>query len=289
MKNLLIPVLAIATLTASAQKLPAPSPLGKVEQLVGLTNISVSYSRPSMKGRKIFGELVPHDKVWRTGANLNTIVEVSGPVMIEGQELAPGQYSLFTIPGPDVWEVIFNKNIELQGEGDRKDEEDVLRVKAKAVKAETMETFTILFDNVKDDRAEMQLRWENTLVRIGLHADATEMSMANIREALADPNADFRAFHSSARFLLDRNMMPQEALKYAQKSVELDRKFWNVHTLALAHAANGQYNDAIAAAEESMKMAQDVEYDAYVKLNRDKIAEWQKPAPVGKVTNAPKQ
>jgi hypothetical protein len=276
MKTLIAPALMLAAITVEAQKLPAPSPLGKVEQLVGLTNITVEYSRPAMKGRKIFGDLVPFDKVWRTGANLNTIIEFTGPVTVEGQELAEGKYSLFTIPGQQSWEVIFNKNIELQGEGDRKDEEDVLRVKVPVGKMETMENFTILFDNVKDDKAELQLRWENTMVKIGIHADATEMSMNNIREALEKPDADFRAFHSSARFLLDRNMMPEEALKYAQRSVELDKKFWNQHTLALALAANGRHKDAIQAAEESRKMAEEIKYDSYVKINQEKIDEWKK-------------
>ncbi len=272
----------LATLTTSAQDLPKPSPLGKVEQVVGLTNVSVSYSRPSAKGREIFGDLVPYGQVWRTGANLNTIIEISGPITVEGKELTAGKYSLFTVPGQDAWEVIFNKNIELSGEGDRKDEEDVLRVKVAAEKGETMETFTILFDNVKDDKAEMHLRWANTLVRVDLHADATDMSMANIKEALAKPDADFRAFHNSARFLIDRNMMPEEALKYAKKSTELSKTFWNVHTLALAHAANGQHKEAIAAAEESIKLSKEANYDAYVKINEAKIEEWRKAAPAGK-------
>ena len=281
MKNFIIPALMLATLSASAQDLPKPSPFGKVEQVVGLTNISVEYSRPSMKGREIFGGLVPYDKVWRTGANLNTIIEFSGPVKIEGKDLAAGKYSLFTIPGQQSWEIIFNKNIELSGEGDRKDEEDALRVKVPAGKGDNFETFTILFDNVKDDKAELQLRWATTVAKVNIHADAMDMSMANIKEALAKPDADFRAYHNSARFLIDRNMMPKEALQYAQKSTELEKTFWNVHTLALAHAANGQYDKAIAAAEESKKMAEEIKYDAYVKINDEKIAEWKKASATG--------
>lgn len=282
MKNLLLPALLLASLTVHAQDLPKPSPFGKVEQVVGLTNISVEYSRPSMKGREIFGGLVPYDQVWRTGANLNTIIELSGPVKVEGKDLAAGKYSLFTIPGKESWEVIFNKNIELNGEGDRKDEEDVLRVKVPAGKGDNFETFTILFDNVKDDKAELQLRWANTVAKVNIHADAKDMSLANIKEALAKPDADFRAYHNSARYLIDRNMMPKEALQYAKKSTEMEKTFWNMHTLALAYAANDQYKEAIAAAEESRKMAEEIKYDAYIKLNNEKIAEWQRSTPATK-------
>ena len=276
MKNFLIPALMLATITVNAQDLPAPSPKGKVEQVVGLTNITVEYSRPSMKDRKIFGELVPFDKVWRTGANLNTMITFDGPIKIEGQEVAAGTYSIFTIPGQDAWQLILNKNIEAHGEGDRKEEEDVLKVKVPAGKSETFETFTILFDNVKNDKAEMQLRWENTMVKVNIHADATEKAMANIKEALAKPDANFGAYHGAARFYLEREMDAKQALEYAQKSVSMDKKFWNQHTLALAFAKNGQHKEAIAAAEESMKLAEEAKADNYVKMNREKIAEWQK-------------
>ncbi len=274
MKNLLIPALMLATITVSAQDLPAPSPKGKVEQVVGLTNISVEYSRPSMKGRKIFGDLVPFDKVWRTGANLNTMISFDGPVKIEGQTVEAGTYSIYTIPGAETWQVILNKNIEGHGEGDRKEEEDVLKVKVPAGRSETFETLTILFDNVKNDKAEMQLRWENTLVKVNIEADATEKAMANIKEALAKPDAGFGAYHGAARFLLERDMDAKLALEYAKKSVSLEKKFWNQHTLALALAKNGQHKEAIAAAEESMKLAEEAKADNYVKMNKEKIAEW---------------
>jgi hypothetical protein len=286
MRTLLFPAFALASLVISAQDLPQPSPMGKVEQVVGLTTVQVEYARPSMKGRKIFGELVPFGKVWRTGANLNTTIEFNGPVVIEGNKLAGGKYSLFTIPGEGTWTIILNKNTGLWGEGDRKEEEDVLQVKVPVRKGETMETLTILFDKVNDDRAEVQIRWENIIVPINIHADATDQAMANIKEALAKPDADFRAYHGSARFLLDRGMMLEEALKYAQKSVELDKKFWNLHTLALLQAKNGRIEEAISTAQESLKMAEEAKYDAYIKMNREKIAEWQgaKPAPAGKAT-----
>lgn len=277
MKQLFFSTLLLAPLFAVAQKLPQPSPSGSVEQVIGLTTVEVDYSRPSAKGRTIFGELVPFGKVWRTGANKCTTLKTDGVLMVEDQKLAPGIYSVFTIPTADTWVVIFNSDTSLWGEEDRKDSADVLRVKVMRSKtAEPTETFTIGFGQVKDDRANLELRWENTLVSIKLHADATEQAMTNIKAALADPKADFRTYNGSARFCVDRKLNLPLALTWAEKSVGLERKFWNVHTYALALGANGKYTEAITAAEESMKLAQAAKYDAYVTMNKEKIEEWSK-------------
>jgi len=276
MKHFVLSAALLATCSINAQDLPSPSPKGEVEQVVGLTKIEVEYNRPSVRGRKIFGELVPYDKVWRTGANLNTTIEFDGTVLFGGQKIEAGTYSLFTIPGADSWTIILNKNTELWGEEDRKEEEDVLQVKVKPVKSEFTETLSFGFDAVKDDKARLDLRWEEVRVSVDLHADATEQAIKNIETAINDEKADFRTFNGSARFLVDRNMQPDAALKYATRSVELERKFWNLHTLALAQAQNGDFKSAIATAQESLKMADEAKYDAYVKMNKDKIAEWSK-------------
>jgi len=275
MKNLLIASLFIASATAVAQDLPQPSPKGRVEQVVGLTNVSIDYSRPSAKGRMIFGDLVPYDKVWRTGANGCTTIEIDGPVLVEGSKLAAGIYSLFTIPSEENWVIIFNSDTSLWGEEDRKDSLDVLSVKVPRRKSsEFTETFTIAFEEVKDDKARIDLRWENILASVNIHADATDKALVNIKLAMAKPDAGFRVYASSARFLVDRNIMRGEALEWAEKSVSMERKFWNVYTLALALAQNGKYPQAITAAEESMKLAQEAKYDAYVKMNKERIEEW---------------
>ncbi len=267
-------VALFATMAVSAQELPQPSPKGEVEQIVGLTTIEVEYSRPSAKGRKIFGDLVPFGEMWRTGANMSTTIELDSDVMVEGALLPKGKYSLFTTPTPDTWVITFNKNPELGGVDERKAEEDVLTVKVPSGKCEMTETFTIGFADVKDDKAVLELSWENTKVRVSLFADATKQALMNIKEAVNKPDADYRVFNSCARFLVDRNLEPQSALKYAMKSVEKERKFWNLHTLALAQAQNGQYQEAIATAEQSIRMAQEAKYEAYVKLNKEKIDEW---------------
>lgn len=272
MKTLLLPALLLTVAPAFAQDLPQPSPSGEVEQVIGLTKVQVEYSRPSVRTRAVFGGLVPYDQVWRTGANKATEFETDGPIEIEGKMLEAGKYSLFTIPHEGSWEVIFNKNTELWGEGDRKPEEDVLTVKVKSEPTEFTETFTIGFANVIDDDALLELRWDKTKATVKIHADSKKKAMENIKVALADPAADYRAYAGSAKYLVDHKMMPAEALKYAEKSVGLEKKYWNTHTLALAYAENGNITKAVETANMSMELAKAAKADAYILKNEELIA-----------------
>ncbi|MCB0790995.1 MAG: DUF2911 domain-containing protein [Flavobacteriales bacterium] len=275
MKTTLTTVLLGATMTAlQAQDLPKPSPLGHVEQIVGLTKVSVDYSRPSQRGRKVFGELVPFDEIWRTGANQCTRISFDGPVQFGGKDVPAGTFALFTVPGTKEWTFILNKNTELWGASDHKQEEDILRVAVEAGGCDRTETFTIDLADVTDDGAMLQLRWENTCVGVPIKADATERGMANIREALSKPDADYRAYNSSATFYLDRGMSAEQALEWAQKSVSLEKKYWNLHTLARAQAASNMTKEAVKTAEESMALAQEAGEAGYVKKNKDAIEQW---------------
>ena len=150
-------------------KKPQPSPTATFSQKVGLTDVSITYSRPSKKGRTIFGELVPYDKLWRTGANAATKITFSYNVKIAGKDLPAGSYALFTIPGENEWTVIFNKDHAQRGTGNYKESEDALRVKIKSTKiAETVETFQINIEDNKPNSAIIELLWESTLVQIPL-------------------------------------------------------------------------------------------------------------------------
>lgn len=277
MKRFLTAAALAAPVLLAAQKLPQPSPSGKVEQIVGLTTVKVDYSRPSARGRVVFGDLVPYGEVWRTGANKCTTIEFDGPVMVEEQPVKPGKYSLFTIPSEDTWVVILNSNTDLWGASDRKPEEDILTVKVPMSKVEpAVETFTIDFDEIKDDAALLTLAWEHFRIGVRIHADATKQALANIQEALAKPDAKFNAYHSSARFCIDRGLQLKDALTWAQKSVTMEKKYWNTYTLALAYAAVDDKRQAIMTAEESMKLAQDAKDEQYVKMCRERIEEWSK-------------
>lgn len=267
---------AFAAITASAQDLPQPSPVGEVEQIVGLTKVEVDYSRPSAKGRTVFGDVVPFDKLWRTGANLNSTIEFSGPVKFGGQDVAAGKYSVFTVPGKETWVIHLNKKTDLWGEDGFEEASNVASVKIPSTTTEFTETMTFEFANLNADNADLVLRWETTKLVIPIVTDATEQGVANIKEALSKADAKAGAYGSSARFCLDRKILTKESLEWAKKSVDMDKKFWTMHTLARAQAANGMTKEAIATAEESMKMAQEAKNEAYVKMNRDRIEEWMK-------------
>ena len=262
-------------LFAVAQDLPAPSPKATLQQRIGLTDVTVEYSRPSAKGRKVFGDLVPYGEVWRTGANKATSITIKGDVLLNDQPLPAGSYSLFTIPHEGgAWEVIINKNTELWGAYDRKEEEDVLRVKVPAKECATTETFTMEFANLAQDVADLVIRWENQEASLRISADATEQGKANIKEAVAKADAGYRPFYSAASFYLDRNLDAKQALAWAEKSVAKEKKYWNLYVLARAQAANGQFKEASATAQEAAKLAA-AEKDAGAEKTYAKMAtEW---------------
>ncbi|MBK9286970.1 MAG: DUF2911 domain-containing protein [Flavobacteriales bacterium] len=277
MRSLLALALA-APLFAAAQDLPQPSPKGKVEQVVGLTNVSFEYSRPSAKGRVVFGELVPFSKLWRLGANANTIFGFDGAVVIEGNKVEAGKYSLFVTPEQGAWVFHLNKNTELWGTDGYEASQDVAVWKAAADGSDYTETLTISFDEVKDDKARVDVRWEKTRASFTIEADATEKAMANIKEAMAKPEIKAGSYNRCAQYCIDKGVNLKEALTWAEKanSMEPEKKYWMLHTLALAQGANGMTKEAITTANESMALAEKEGDNSYVMKNKTKIAEWSK-------------
>lgn len=271
MKSIVLSAALVAATVGNAQELPQASPPAEVEQLVGLTKVEVEYSRPSAKGRTIFGDLVPYDQLWRTGANQNTTIEFSEAVTFGGLEVKAGKYSLFTIPGKEMWVVHLNNKTDLWGEDGFDPKATAASVKIKPAKCAFTETLTIGLENLNNDNADLEIRWAETKVVVPIRTDATEKGIANIKAAMAKEDMKAGGYGSSARFCLDRNVMTKEALEWAEKSVSMDKKFWHMHTLARAQAANGMNAEALATAEESMRMAQEAKNEAYVKLNRDLI------------------
>ncbi len=258
-----------------AQDLPQASPRGEVEQIIGLTKVDVDYSRPSVRGRQIFGDLLPFGQPWRLGANAATTIEFEGPVEFGDQKIGKGVYSMFAVPHQEAWEIILNKDPKLWG-NDRDEKLDVARIKAPVEPAEFTETLTISFDEVKDDKARMDIRWEKSRVSVWIAADATEQGMENIKAALSGKDVKAGTYASSARFAVDRKVMTKEALGWAQKAVDMDPRYYWMHTLALCQAANGMTKEAIATAEKSMAAAKEAGDRAYIRLNEEKIKEWSK-------------
>lgn len=257
-----------------AQELPMPSPSATVKQTVGLTKIEINYSRPGVKDRVIFGELVPYNKMWRTGANKATSISFSDDVKINGSELKAGTYAVFTIPGEKEWEVIFNSNLEQWGTYNHKDEEDVLKIKVASKAAEFIESMHIYFDDLRDKTASINIHWEKTRISIPVEVEVAEKAQANIQAAIKEAEEANSTYRNAARYYLNNNLDVVQALEWAQKSVDMGKKYWNMTTLSRAQHANGLTKQAIKTAEEAKVLATTAKSDFYIKENTKNIAEW---------------
>ena len=277
LKNVILAAGVFANTLVSAQlKTPQPSPSASIKQTVGLTDVTVDYSRPGMKGRKVFGDLVAFGSVWRTGANKATAITLSDDVKIGGKDVKAGKYSIFTIPGEAEWTVIVNSNTELWGAGGYKQEEDVARFMVKPTKLnDTYETFTIGFSHLTNDAAHVNLMWENTKVSFKIETMANEQVQKQINEMLVEgPSAG--TYYGAARYYLDNDKDLKQALTWIDKAIEKrPEAFWYIHQKAKIQGKLGMKKEAIATAEKSMEMAKaNKEGDyGYVKNNEDLIKE----------------
>lgn len=274
MKKLAIYCMSMFFATAAMAQIetPQPSPESKIEQVVGLTNVKVEYSRPSMKGREIFGDLVPFGKLWRTGANASTKIEFSEPVKLNGQELAAGKYAVYTIPGEEKWTVVMHNNLEHWGTGDYNESEDALRFDATPVPTNnTVETFTIGFDNLRPNTGTLYLAWENTRVDIDIETNTADLVAKQI-ESFENPKPSYRPYYSAARYYYDTNKNLDKALEYANKAVEMSDAFWVLHLKAKIQHKNGDKKGAIKTAQMSMAKAKEAGNADYVALNEKLIA-----------------
>lgn len=273
-------LLLFTALTGFAQiTTPAPSPLAKINQAVGLITIDVEYSRPSIKGRKIFGALVPFGDLWRTGANASTKVSFSDKVTVGNISLDKGKYALYTIPGPKEWTIIFYKNITIGGAPQPKDfkEEDVAaRFSAPAQSiANTVESFTIELANLQNASADFELSWENTKVVFPIKLDTDSKVMADIQSTMAGPKAG--DFYSAARYYYEEKKDMKQALEWVNTSLEKGGdKFWILRLKANIQAELGQYKDAIATANKSTELAKADGNTDYPKMNDASVADWTK-------------
>ncbi len=271
-------VLSVSSLYAQI-KVPQPSPLGTVSQTVGLTKIEVEYSRPSAKGRKIFGGLVPYGEMWRTGANAATKVTFADDVQVNYVNLPKGTYALYTIPGEKEWTILFYKNTSFWGVPDAKSfkEEDVaarFKVPVKTL-AEKVETFTINIGNLTNTSADLELAWENTKVVIPVFLDTDSKVMADIKSTMAGPKAN--DYYAAARYYYEENKDMEQALAWVDKHIEMaGEKFWVLRLKANILAKLGRYQEAIAVANRSTELAKADGNTDYPRMNEESIAEWKK-------------
>ncbi|WP_273299524.1 DUF2911 domain-containing protein [Zunongwangia profunda] len=276
MKKLLQLFILFLGASVSAQiQAPQPSPSAKVEQMVGLTTVTLDYSRPAMRGRTIFGDLVPYGEIWRTGANENTVISFSDDVEIQGQTLKAGKYAIYTIPNKDSWEVIFYKSTNNWGNPQNWNDSMVaLKAKAEVVKLHMeMQSFTILIDELTNDGATLNFLWENTVAFLSFSVPTDKKTMASIDSVMNGPGAG--DYYAAAAYYHDAGKDLNKAWDWINKAIEANpNAYWMLRKKSLIAADLGKKDEAIEAAKKSLAAAKKAGNQDYVKMNEDSLKEW---------------
>lgn len=274
MKNLIATfVLIIAFSFVSAQlRTPSPSPSIKMEQQVGLETITLDYSRPGVKGRKIFGELVPYGKIWRTGANQATKISFSSDVTFNGKEVKKGTYAMYTIPGKDEWTIMLNEDLTIGGNVARYSEDT--EAHRSTVKPATMdvktESFLILFDELRDASAKLYLMWDNVIVEVPMEFNTDKQVMSAIDRTMAGPSAG--DYYQAAVYYYNNDKDLAKANEWITKASDMNpNAYWVATWKARILAKQGKKKEAMAAAEAAMKKAEKAGNKDYVKINSEII------------------
>lgn len=280
MKKLVLFVFALTLMfSVNAQlETPQPSPLSKVEQKVGLTDITIEYSRPGVKGRKIFGGLEPYGTIWRTGANENTKITFSDNIVFAGQEVKAGTYAIFTrLNSAKEWDVMLYSDTNNWGTPQNWDDEKVV-ASAKVEVYEvpfSVETFTIDINQIKNDGAALEMIWEKSYVAVPFSVPTDKKVSENIKNIMAGPSAN--DYYSAAVYTLSTEKDLDKAMEWIDKAVEMTKdqpRFWYLRQQSLIHAANGDKKGAIAAAKKSLEGAKKAGNNGYIKMNEDSLKEW---------------
>jgi hypothetical protein len=270
MKKLLIALslISLNSVVEAQFRMPAPSPTQTVKQDFALGQIELIYSRPIAKGRKIFGDLVPYNKVWRTGANNATILKFNDPVEINGKKLDTGSYALYTIPGEDTWEIIINKGTTNWGSNGYKESDDVVRMKVKSEKLKnSVESFTMQFGDVKPESLTLQIMWEKTGVTIPINANIKDRLRSSLETAL---QSDKKPYFAAAQFYNEFDKNPAKALANIKSAVEQNPKaYWMWLYKARIENDMGDKTAAMASSQKSLELATAEKNDDYIKMNVD--------------------
>ncbi|MGY0392677.1 DUF2911 domain-containing protein [Bizionia sp. KMM 8389] len=275
---LLIAAFVVAFNTQAQVETPQSSPFSKVEQKVGLTDVTIEYSRPSVKGRKIFGGLEAFDKIWRTGANKNTVITFSDPVTINEYQLDAGSYALYTKPGASIWEVYFYTATDNWGAPKKWDESKVaaiVKVKAEQVPF-LVETFTIDINNIQTSGARLELLWENTYIGVPFSVPTDDKVLKSINDALngTPTSADY---YASAVYYLTEGKDIKQAKVWVDKAFSMMDKepaFHQLRKQSLIYAKAGHKAEAIEIAKKSLEASKAAGNMQYVKFNEDSLEEW---------------
>jgi tetratricopeptide (TPR) repeat protein len=262
MKNLLIaPILFLAFLSpALAQlRLPQASPKAQVSQTIGLTDVTVAYHTPGVKGREVWGKMVPYGQVWRSGANEATLITFSDSVKVNGKSLQAGTYSLFTFPETkNKWFVIFHKDTSLWGTDGYNPEKDALRVPVTPDTSATLvESLQYSFSNIKTTSATLHLAWEKLIIPVTIEVEVFEKALSNMQEDLSQAKTDdWAIFAQAAHYLIQNNTHHELALTWINKSLRIKENFYNSWLKAQLLAQKDEYQEAVNLAKKAMKLGQ---------------------------------
>jgi hypothetical protein len=261
-------LLTISIIPSLAQvKFPATSPTQAINQEFGLGDIEITYSRPAARGWKVFGDLVPYNKLWRTGANAATRLHFSDPVDLNGRRVDSGTYVLYTIPSEESWEIIINKGIKNWGTDEYKESEDVVRFKVEAIKSKTRtEMFTIQFDNIKPESCVLQLIWEKKIVPVTLTVNIKERLRTQIDAAM---RTDKKPYWQAAQFYYEYDLNLSKALENVNKASDANPKaYWIYLYKAKIQKDLGDVAGAMKTSKTSIDFAKEAGADDYIKMNK---------------------
>lgn len=275
LKKLLLSTAALWLLfsvQAQSIKTPPASPTQTIKQDFGISSIELTYSRPGVKGRTIFGDLVPYGKLWRTGANAATRIKFGDDVTIGNTPVKAGEYVLYTIPGQTEWEVVLNKGLSNWGIDGYNAADDVAKVKVKPVKLATpIETFTMQFANVKPSSTELHIMWDKTAVAVPITTDVESKVMAQINNAM---NKDNRPYFQSAMYYVETGKDLNQALEWFNKAIEQNpNAFYIFYQKASVLKKLGRKEEARQTAQKSIELARKQNNNDYVSLNEKLLAD----------------
>ena len=276
MKPIFFLSILFVTVSIHAQiQRPQLSPKAKLVQTVGLSEVTIDYARPSVRGRKIFGDLVPYNVLWRTGANRNTLITFSHDVVISGQLLSKDTYALYTTPKKDAWMVYFYNKTDNWGTPAQWDEEQIsLAVRAEVQDVSHTETFRISIENITLDTADLQLTWEKTAIQLPIVFPTNKIMESNLSKMNVD-TASANDLYTAAVYYFNNDKDLKIAKEWITKAVALrDDAFWFYRQKSLIHEALGELNMAIDTAQRSLKLAESAGNQRFIDLNKKQLREW---------------
>jgi hypothetical protein len=271
-KFLLIAISVVASQVLSAQALPAPSPKAKVFQTVGLTDIEVEYSSPAVNNRNIWGDVVPYNTMWRTGANRATKITFSTDAAFGGAEVKAGSYALFTTPTERSITVFLNSNWDQGGTGSYDPTLDVAKIEVRFSDAPVMaERMRFTIEDVTDYSANLVMTWGKKTFTVPIKVETDKFAEESIETKIKEINNLHGFYEDAADYYMRAGKDPKKVLEWAQKSVSINERFWNTYTLAKAYQLNGDKKMALQTAQRSLVLSQEAKYDEYVKRNQELI------------------